>query len=211
MSLKKLKIKTYIFIALIAFLFLVYLFDLFDTRFFFEKTKTAFDEFLEFMRMVVFVGVLILPFHIVYVLQKMTQSSNLLKTLIFLFLTSLVFCLSIICVNPIFIILVAQGDAVLAFGIIVLLASVALLIHFALKFFKELVFITNEKMFLWCFYAFVGLIIVQVIAAFTLYLVYFFGSFKFVIVYAVLSLNFLAFFVFLVLLSLAVAKVKSLN
>lgn len=168
MSLKKLKIKTYIFIALIAFLFLVYLFD---TRFVFEKT--AFDEFLDFVRMVVLVGVLILPFHIVYVLQKMTQSSNLLKMLIFLFLTSLVFCLSIICVNPIFIILVAQGDGVLALGIIVLLASVALLIHFALKFFKELVFITNEKMFLRCFYAFVGLIIVQVIAAFTLYLVYF--------------------------------------
>lgn len=210
MSLKKLKIKTYIFIALIAFLFLVSLLHLLDTRIFvFEKT--AFDEFLKFMRMVAIVGALILPFHIVYVLQKMTQSSNLLKTLIFSFLTYFVFGLSIICVNPIFITLVAQGDGVLVFGVIVLIASVALLIHFALKFFKELVFITNEKMFLWCFYAFVGLIITQVIAAFTLYLVYFFRSLTFVIVYTVLSLNLLASFVFLVLLIIAVAKVKSLN
>lgn len=102
MNLKKLKIKTYIFIGLCVFLCLVSLLNLLDKRsFVFEKT--AFDEFLRFMRMVAIVGALILPFHIVYVLQKMTQSSSLFKTLIFSFLTSFAFGLSMVFVNPIFI------------------------------------------------------------------------------------------------------------
>lgn len=208
MNLKKLKIKTYIFIGLCVFLCLVSLLHLLDKRsFVFEKT--AFDEFLRFMRMVVIVGALILPFHIVYVLQKMTQSSSLFKTLIFSFLTSFAFGLSMVFVNPIFIALVAQGDGVFVFGVIILIASAALLLYFTLKFFKELVFITNEIMFLWCFYAFVGLMITQAIVAFLPYLMYFFKPF--VIIYAVLSLSFLTPFVFLILLAIAVAKVKSLN
>lgn len=208
MNLKKLKIKTYIFIGLCVFLCLVSLLHLLDKRsFVFEKT--AFDEFLRFMRMVAIVGALILPFHIVYVLQKMTQSSSLFKTLIFSFLTSFAFVLSMVFVNPIFIALVAQGDGVFAFGVIILIVSATLLLYFTLKFFKELVFITNEKMFLWCFYAFVGLMITQAIVAFLPYLMYFFKPF--VIIYAVLSLSFLTPFVFLFLLAIAVAKVKSLN
>lgn len=208
MSLKKLKIKTYIFIGLCVFLCLLALLYLLDKRsFVFEKT--AFDEFLNFMRMVAIVGVLILPFHIVYVLQKMTQSSSLFKTLIFLFLTSFAFVLSMVFVNPNFILALSQGDGVFVFGVIALIVSAALLLYFTLKFFKELVFITNEKMFLWCFYAFVGLMITQTITYFLPYLVYFFNPFA--IIYAAILLNFLSYLVFLILLTIAVAKVKSLN
>lgn len=208
MSLKKLKIKTYIFIGLCVFLCLLALLHLLDKRsFVFEKT--AFDEFLNFMRMVAIVGALILPFHIVYVLQKMTQSSSLFKTLIFLFLTSFAFVLSMVFVNPNFILALSQGDGVFVFGVIALIVSAALLLYFTLKFFKELVFITNEKMFLWCFYAFVGLMITQTITYFLPYLVYFFNPFA--IIYAAILLNFLSYLVFLILLAIAVAKVKSLN
>lgn len=208
MSLKKLKIKTYIFIGLCVFLCLLALLHLLDKRsFVFEKT--AFDEFLNFMRMVAIMGALILPFHIVYVLQKMTQSSSLFKTLIFLFLTSFAFVLSMVFVNPNFILALSQGDGVFVFGVIVLIVSAALLLYFTLKFFKELVFITNEKMFLWCFYAFVGLMITQTITYFLPYLVYFFNPFA--IIYAAILLNFLSYLVFLILLTIAVAKVKSLN
>lgn len=208
MSLKKLKIKTYIFIGLCVFLCLLALLHLLDKRsFVFEKM--AFDEFLNFMRMVAIVGALILPFHIVYVLQKMTQSSSLFKTLIFLFLTSFAFVLSMVFVNPNFILALSQGDGVFVFGVIVLIVSAALLLYFTLKFFKELVFITNEKMFLWCFYAFVGLMITQTITYFLPYLVYFFNPFA--IIYAAILLNFLSYLVFLILLTIAVAKVKSLN
>lgn len=208
MSLKKLKIKTYIFIGLCVFLCLLALLHLLDKRsFVFEKM--AFDEFLNFMRMVAIVGVLILPFHIVYVLQKMTQSSSLFKTLIFSFLTSFAFVLSMVFVNPNFILALSQGDGVFVFGVIVLIVSAALLLYFTLKFFKELVFITNEKMFLWCFYAFVGLMITQTITYFLPYLVYFFNPFA--IIYAAILLNFLSYLVFLILLAIAVAKVKSLN
>lgn len=208
MSLKKLKIKTYIFIGLCVFLCLLALLHLLDKRsFVFEKM--AFDEFLNFMRMVAIVGALILPFHIVYVLQKMTQSSSLFKTLIFSFLTSFAFVLSMVFVNPNFILALSQGDGVFVFGVIVLIVSAALLLYFTLKFFKELVFITNEKMFLWCFYAFVGLMITQTITYFLPYLVYFFNPFA--IIYAAILLNFLSYLVFLILLTIAVAKVKSLN
>lgn len=208
MSLKKLKIKTYIFIGLCVFLCLLALLNLLDKRsFVFEKT--AFDEFLNFMRMVAIVGALILPFHIVYVLQKMAQSSSLFKTLIFLFLTSFAFVFSMVFVNPNFILALSQGDGVFVFGVIALIASAALLLYFTLKFFKELVFITNEKMFLWCFYAFVGLMITQAITNFLPYLVYFFNPF--VIFYAAILLNYLSYLVFFILLAIAVAKVKSLN
>lgn len=208
MSLKKLKIKTYIFIGLCVFLCLLALLHLLDKRsFVFEKT--AFDEFLNFMRMVAIMGALILPFHIVYVLQKMTQSSSLFKTLIFLFLTSFAFVLSMVFVNPNFILALSQGDGVFVFGVIILIVSATLLLYFTLKFFKELVFITNEKMFLWCFYAFVGLMITQTITYFLPYLVYFFNPFA--IIYAAILLNFLSYLVFLILLAIAVAKVKSLN
>lgn len=51
--------------------------------------------------------------------------------------------------------------------------------------------------------------ITQAIAYFLPYLMYFFNPF--VIIYAAILLNFLSYLVFLFLLAIAVAKVKSLN
>lgn len=168
----------------------------------------------------------VLLFYGVYALQKRTQSSTLLKRMIFLFLSFIAFFISCLCINPLFMLLVGK-DYTFELGIIILIINPPLLFYLARLFFKELALITNEKSFLGVFYYSVAYML------FILCFMWFFVSMNLLDlqsippylisaffsdgaflgnIYLVLSLLFQLFGLILsILLLIAVAKVKELR
>ena len=97
--------------------------------------------------------VLIMPFHIVFALHRISQSTTLFKRYVLLFVMSIVYSIGLVFVNPMFSLL--AGFNTLNIGLVMSLVGFVGCVYFARKLLKEIAFICNEKLFAWAFYVYV--------------------------------------------------------
>ena len=97
--------------------------------------------------------VLIMPFHIVFALHRISQSTTLFKRYVLLFVMSIVYSIGLVFVNPMFSLL--AGFNMLNIGLVMSLVGFVGCVYFARKLLKEIAFICNEKLFAWAFYVYV--------------------------------------------------------
>ena len=97
--------------------------------------------------------VLIVPFHIVFALHRISQSTTLFKRYVLLFVMSIVYSIGLVFVNPMFSLL--AGFNTLNIGLVMSLVGFVGCVYFARKLLKEIAFICNEKLFAWAFYVYV--------------------------------------------------------
>ncbi len=97
--------------------------------------------------------VLIVPFHIVFALHRISQSTTLFKRYVLLFVMSIVYSIGLVFVNPMFSLL--AGFNMLNIGLVMSLVGFVGCVYFARKLLKEIAFICNEKLFAWAFYVYV--------------------------------------------------------
>lgn len=95
--------------------------------------------------------ILIVPFHIIFALHKISQSATLFKRYILLFVMSVVYTIGSFVIIPFSILVVF----ILPIGLVMSLAGFIGCVYFAQKLLKEIAFICNEKLFLWSFYVYV--------------------------------------------------------
>ena len=97
--------------------------------------------------------VLIVPFHIVFALHKISQSTTLFKRYVLLFVMSIVYTIGLVFVSPMFSLL--AGFNARNIGLVMSLVGFVGCVYFARKSLKEIAFICNEKLFAWAFYVYV--------------------------------------------------------
>ena len=97
--------------------------------------------------------ILIVPFHIIFALHKISQSTTLFKRYILLFVISVDYALGCIFLKPMFSLL--AGFDALPIGLVMSLVGFIGCVYFAQKLLKEIAFICNENLFVWAFYVYV--------------------------------------------------------
>ena len=97
--------------------------------------------------------ILIVPFHIIFALHKISQSTTLFKRYILLFVISVDYALGCVFLKPMFSLL--AGFDALPIGLVMSLVGFIGCVYFAQKLLKEIAFICNENLFVWAFYVYV--------------------------------------------------------
>lgn len=94
---------------------------------------------------------IVLQFRIIYALKNNTQSATLFKNFFIAWVAEIIFCIGVACVNPSF--SASMGFNTFYIGSIAITISVPMLLIFTRRFTKEMVAITNERLF-WAIFIF---------------------------------------------------------